>query len=154
MQKPLLASVFAIGLSIAGAASWLIEDGMFVASLDLHNLKFADGREVGRKVTSELRRSGLEYDRRRRSVICRGRKPVDLPFRYLGADDRAGPNYTRQPAVDSHYEVVPGPTRERSSRGGCSRPADPRTGTRPAGSGSASGSRRGWGRRRGTTSSP
>jgi hypothetical protein len=31
---------------------------------------------------------------------------VSLPYRYLGADDQAGPNYTGQPAVDSHYEVV------------------------------------------------
>ncbi len=91
---------------IARAASWLVEDGMFVASLDLHNLKFADGRQAGRKLTSDLRRSGLEYDRRRRLVVCRGRKAVDLPYRYLGADDRAGPNYTGQPAVDSYYESV------------------------------------------------
>ncbi|TDD68808.1 class I SAM-dependent methyltransferase [Actinomadura darangshiensis] len=26
-----------------------------------------------------------------------------LPYRYLSADDQAGPNYTGQPAVDSHY---------------------------------------------------
>ena len=45
---------------IAHAASWLAEEGSFVASLDLHNLKLADGREAGRKVTSDLRRSGLE----------------------------------------------------------------------------------------------
>jgi SAM-dependent methyltransferase len=88
---------------IVRAASWLVEDGMFVASLDLCNLKLADGREAGRKVTSDLRRSGLEYDRRRRLVVCRGWRAVDLPFRYLGADDRAGPNYTGQPAVNSYY---------------------------------------------------
>ena len=41
---------------------------------------------------------------------------MDLPYRYLGADDRAGPNYTGQPAVDSYYEMVTGPTRARSSR--------------------------------------
>lgn len=27
-----------------------------------------------------------------------------LPFRYLGAGDRAGPNYTGRPAVHSYYE--------------------------------------------------
>jgi hypothetical protein len=31
---------------------------------------------------------------------------VVFPFRYLGADDTAGPNYTGQPAVDSYYEKV------------------------------------------------
>ena len=29
-----------------------------------------------------------------------------MPYRYLGADDRAGPNYTGQPAVDSYSERV------------------------------------------------
>ena len=98
---------------IARAASWLADDGLFVANLDLANLKLDDGRAAGRKVTSDLRRAGLEYDRRRRLVVCRGRRAVDLPFRYLGADDRAGPNYTGQPAVDSYYEPAaagwPGP---------------------------------------------
>jgi len=89
---------------IARGVSWLAEDGLFTASLDLHNLKFADGKPAGRRVAVELRRAGLEYDRSRKLVICRGRKVVDLSFRYLGADDRAGPNYTGQPAVDSYYE--------------------------------------------------
>ncbi|MFD4871429.1 hypothetical protein [Streptomyces sp. NPDC058412] len=30
-----------------------------------------------------------------------------LPFRYLGTDPAAGPNYTGQPAVASYYEPVP-----------------------------------------------
>ncbi len=29
-----------------------------------------------------------------------------LPFTYLGADDQAGPNYTKQPAVNSLYESI------------------------------------------------
>lgn len=28
---------------------------------------------------------------------------MSLPYTYLGADDRAGPNYTNQPAVHSYY---------------------------------------------------
>ena len=89
---------------IARAASWLADDGLFVANLDLANLKLADGREVGRRISSDLRRAGLVYDRKKRLVVCRGRKTVGLPYEYLGADDRAGPNYTGQPAVDSYYE--------------------------------------------------
>ena len=97
---------------IARAASWLVDDGLFVANLDLDNLKLADGRCGGSRVVSDLRRAGLEYDRRKRLVVCRGRKVVDLPYRYLGADDRAGPNYTGQPAVDSYYQPdVVDPTR-------------------------------------------
>lgn len=88
---------------IARAASWLTNDGMFVASLDLHNLKLGDGKPAGRRVAPELRRSGLGYDPRKRLFRCEGRKTMDLPFLYLGASDQAGPNYTGQPAVDSHY---------------------------------------------------
>lgn len=89
---------------VARAASWLADDGLFVANLDLANLRVADGRATGRKVSPDLRRAGLVFDRRRRLVVCRGRRVVDLPYRYLGADDRTGPNYTGQPAVDSYYE--------------------------------------------------
>jgi len=91
---------------IARAASWLVEDGLFVANLALENVKVADVPESVRKLVVELRHAGLEFDRRRRLVTCRGRAELALPFRYLGADDRAGPNYTGQPAVDSHYEIV------------------------------------------------
>jgi len=92
---------------IARACSWLAEDGLFVASLDMANLKLHDGRAASRSLASALRSAGLGYDRRRRLVTCRGRKSVVLPYRYLGADDGAGPNYTGQPAVDSHYSPVP-----------------------------------------------
>lgn len=30
-----------------------------------------------------------------------------MPYQYLGADDRAGPNHTGQPTVTSHYERRP-----------------------------------------------
>jgi SAM-dependent methyltransferase len=86
------------------AASWLTDDGRFVANLDLNNIKFADGRVASGIVAKELRRAGLEYDSRRKLVHCSGRIQVQLPFRYCGADDQAGPNYTKQPAVDSYYE--------------------------------------------------
>jgi SAM-dependent methyltransferase len=90
---------------IARSATWLSDGGLFVANLDLANLKFADGRAVGRRIAAELRNCGLEYDRKRRLVFCRGRRTVRWPLRYVGADDNAGPNYTGQPAVDSYYEL-------------------------------------------------
>ena len=92
-----------LGLVIR-ATSWLTDHGLFVANLDIKNLKWPDGQAGGRRVTTELRRSGFEYHRRRRLVVCRGKRTITLPFRYLGADDQAGPNYTGQPAVDSYYE--------------------------------------------------
>jgi SAM-dependent methyltransferase len=89
---------------IARAASWLADDGLLLANLDLKNIKLAEGRVGGRKIVSDLRRAGVDYDRSKRLLVCRGRKLMRLPYRYLGADDDAGPNYTGQPAVDSYYE--------------------------------------------------
>jgi len=110
---------------IARAASWLRPDGLFAAHLDLSNVKFtheppglsrgsgpltpSGGSKTGAKSANaflgkEFKRLGLEYDRRRHIVACRGQRRIEFPFRYAGADDEAGPNFTRQPAVDSYYE--------------------------------------------------
>jgi SAM-dependent methyltransferase len=89
---------------VARAASWLADDGLSVANLEMKNLKLADRRAGGRQIVSDLRRAGVHYDGSKRLLVCRGRKLVRLPYRYSGADDGAGPNYTGQPAVDSYYE--------------------------------------------------
>ena len=89
---------------IARAASWLVDDGLFLANLSLENVKLDEESNPGRKLTTGIRRAGLEYDTRRRLIACSGRKDLDLPYRYLGANDQAGPNYTGQAAVNSHYE--------------------------------------------------
>ena len=56
---------------IARAASWLAEDGLFVASLDLHNLKFADGRPAGRRMVGRTSSGGPGV----RSQAAAGRLP-------------------------------------------------------------------------------
>jgi SAM-dependent methyltransferase len=94
-----------IGLFVR-ATSWLVEDGLFVANLDLDNINVSED-VMKRKLLAKLQSSGFEYDRKKRLIICRGRKQQSLPFRYLGADECAGPNYTGQPAVTSHYENLP-----------------------------------------------
>ena len=76
-------SVFSLSL-LSRAISWLTDEGLFVANLDLSNLKFADGSPAGRWVSGELRRGGLEYDRRTRLVICRGKRTITLPYATLG----------------------------------------------------------------------
>jgi trans-aconitate methyltransferase len=79
---------------------WLTPAGTFVADLDLASI-----RPGGRRLAALLRAAGVEYDGRRKRITCAGPRELDLPVRYLGADDRAGPNYTGQPAVNSHYEM-------------------------------------------------
>jgi SAM-dependent methyltransferase len=98
------------------AASWLSADGLFVANFDAASVRLANGSSGGsasasagagaRRVAAALRAAGFHYDGRRRRISLRGRREVRLPFRYLGADDRGGPNYTGQAAVDAFYEAV------------------------------------------------
>lgn len=84
-------------------ASWLTEGGMLVADLDLTSVRLPDGRPAGRRLVGLLRRAGFDYDARRHRISRAGPLEFSLPYIYLGADDRAGPNYTGQPAVNSYY---------------------------------------------------
>jgi SAM-dependent methyltransferase len=86
------------------AATWLTDTGMFVADLDLTSIRLADGQPAGPRLTTALHGAGFTYDPRRHRVTRTGPRHVDLPYRYLGAEDRAGPNYTGQPAIHSIYD--------------------------------------------------
>lgn len=88
---------------IAGVLSWLSEGGVFVANLDVASIRDENGSPLGREVSGGLRKSGINYDSRKRLVSCAGRRVLSLDFDYVGANDAAGPNYTGQEAVDSHY---------------------------------------------------
>lgn len=83
------------------AASWLSETGVFVANFDVSGVRLPGG---ARRLLPALRAAGFTYDARARRIRREGHFTGVLPFRYLGADDRAGPNYTGQPAVHSYYE--------------------------------------------------
>lgn len=94
--------------TLARVASWLAEDGHFIANFDARSVRRADGAPAGRRLTTELRRQGYAYDTARHRISRHGGGEVRLSYRYLGADDQAGPNYTGQPAVDSFYEPLGG----------------------------------------------
>lgn len=85
------------------AAGWLTEGGRFVADLDLSAVRLPDGAPAGRRLAADLREAGFNYDGRRRRIGRDDRGDVSLPYEYLGADPKAGPNYTGQDAVHSHY---------------------------------------------------
>lgn len=90
--------------AISRAASWLTPAGRLVADLDLAAVIVP---QAARQLARTLREAGFSYDSRRHRVSRVGLLEARLPFRYLGADDQAGPGYTGQPAVVSHYAVVP-----------------------------------------------
>lgn len=89
---------------IQKAASWLTENGLFIANFDLSSLRLSDERSAGKVVAKDLKLNGFEYAAKTHLLICRGRKNFDLNYKYLGADDKAGANYTKQPAVNAYYE--------------------------------------------------
>jgi hypothetical protein len=91
---------------VQNAVSWLKEDGVFLANLDPGNLKLPDSGNAGNKVVRDSRKIGFDYQSRKHLIVCKGRKDFKLNYRYLGADDTAGPNYTGQAAVNSHYELL------------------------------------------------
>ncbi|MFI6102461.1 class I SAM-dependent methyltransferase [Lentzea sp. NPDC051213] len=86
------------------AASWLAPGGRLVANFDVAGVRRADGTPFGATLTKALRDAGFTYDNRKRRIGFLGHGQPRLPFVYLGADDKAGPNYTGQPAVHSRYE--------------------------------------------------
>lgn len=90
---------------IQRACRWLTPDGIFITHLDLKNLKLTTGKSSStqRDFLHGFRRAGLTYNSRSHLLQCRGRKPVTFRYDFEGADDAAGPNFTGQPAVDSHY---------------------------------------------------
>ncbi|MEU1511893.1 methyltransferase domain-containing protein [Streptomyces sp. NPDC005811] len=88
---------------LARAASWLTEDGLLLAHFDPESIRHPDGGPAKRQVLAALRAAGFTYDARRHLLTLRGARRPALPFTYLGADPTAGPNYTGQPAVGSHY---------------------------------------------------
>lgn len=108
---------------VARAVSWLKPTGRFVAHLDLRNLAACDEGWTPAVWKSKLQEQGLEYDPKSRLLSGSGNCRVSFPFRYAGADDQAGPNFTGQPAVTPWYTASPDAQSEAQS--------DEPPGTRP-----------------------
>ena len=90
---------------IQKAASWLKSGGLFLANLDLKNLKLTANKNSQRIFSGYLRKQGFEFNNKKHLLTLRGKRVFDLPFEYLGADEQAGPNYTGQSAVNSCYKI-------------------------------------------------
>lgn len=78
--------------------------GLFIANLDLQNIILKNqtkGKHILKKHFSD---QGLNYSSRSKILSRQGEKTISFPFQYLGADDKAGPNYTGQAVVNSFYE--------------------------------------------------
>lgn len=90
---------------IEKAAASLAAGGLMVANLDLGSFRDEEGHPMVRRVAAKLRSQGFKYHPRRRLLRCEGPRKPAFDWKYLGADDQAGPNYTGQPGVASYYPV-------------------------------------------------
>ena len=86
------------------ARSWLRPGGKFIANLDPDSLKCDNQTGRINLVLKWLQENGFDYTARQHLIKCDASNSiVPPPFDFIGADDQAGPNYTGQPAVNSHY---------------------------------------------------
>ncbi|MEZ6119941.1 MAG: methyltransferase domain-containing protein [Pirellulaceae bacterium] len=92
--------------AIALASSWLVPDGLLIASLDVKNMRLGESQRGDQIIARSLREAGFQYDARRHRLQRIGHANWEPPFHYVGADDTVGPNYTRQPAVESVYSKL------------------------------------------------
>jgi SAM-dependent methyltransferase len=86
------------------AAGWLKIDGRLLTHLDLQNLRIRGDEDRRHPWRAALKHAGFPYLPHRHLIDLKGQLQTDLPYRYVGADDQAGPNYSGQPAVNSWYE--------------------------------------------------
>lgn len=86
------------------AVSWLVSDGRFIANLDAANMCLSEAGKGQRKIVRFLRDVGFDYLPAKHLLQRTGYKELKIPFQFRGADDTAGPNYTKQPVVNSYYE--------------------------------------------------
>jgi len=89
---------------LAEACKAIAKDGLLIANLDLKSIK-VEGDAGNARLNGLLQRSRIEYNARRKVVVCKGSRELLIDIAYLGANDKAGPNYTGQEAVDSHYTM-------------------------------------------------
>lgn len=91
------------------AVGWMKPGGFLLMHIDYRNLRVAGQESSGPQFGRDLRRAGFRYLSGRHLLVRDGNSyRAPLPYRYLGADDKAGPNFTGQAAVDSFYERISG----------------------------------------------
>lgn len=91
---------------IQKATAALKEDGLFIGNLDLNNIKISGKTNSTKWLKSYFKKEKISYQTSNKIIKIAGAKLLTTPFQYLGANDKAGPNYTGQEAVNSYYQLV------------------------------------------------
>lgn len=90
--------------AIETAVKALNKQGIFIANLDLDNIVIegVDSKQFLKKI---FKGKELEYSGRTRIIKRIGNDNIRFGLKYIGANDKAGPNYTGQEAVTSYYAI-------------------------------------------------
>jgi trans-aconitate methyltransferase len=88
-------------LVLKKALQSLTEHGMLIVNIDLRNIRVSSDKYLKEK----LKQEGITYNAQRRILKCIGPREIEWGLQYKGADDKAGPNYTGQEAVDAYYSI-------------------------------------------------
>ncbi|MCE3225824.1 MAG: hypothetical protein K0S32_375 [Bacteroidetes bacterium] len=88
--------------AIETVVSALTPSGLFIANLDLNNIRI-DKKDSSSILKKSFKENGFVYNPRQKLLQKRGTANVHFSLNYLGADDAHGPNYTGQDSVASYY---------------------------------------------------
>ncbi|MCR6640438.1 MAG: class I SAM-dependent methyltransferase [Sporocytophaga sp.] len=89
--------------AIRKASSMLNDEGLFIANFDTKCIKSIEFDNNQQKLLSWFKSGNIEYNSRKRLITVNGSRNLTVPFQFVGADDKAGANYTGHEAVDSYY---------------------------------------------------
>jgi len=89
---------------IESSINALKPSGLFVANLDLGNIVL-QGAKTNVYLKNSFKKYGVDYNSRTRVLKHIGGIAINFNLKYLGADDKYGPNYTGQDSVTSYYSV-------------------------------------------------
>jgi len=90
--------------AIRKACSILNSEGLFIANFDTRCIKSTETDNIQQKLSAWFKSNNIEYNSRKHLIKVKNTGTFTIPFQYAGADDKAGPNYTGQEAVDSYYK--------------------------------------------------
>ena len=90
---------------ILKASSALKPNGLFIGNLDLENIKIEGYAKSTKLIKTYFKDQKISCQSRQKLIKIEGGKRIDSKFGYLGADDKAGPNYTGMEVVHSFYKV-------------------------------------------------
>lgn len=91
--------------ALANSLRAISNTGTMIANLDINSIKIA-GDNSEQYLKKVFRENDMAYNARKKVLQCTGPRNIDFGLVYKGANDKAGPNYTGQDAVDSYYQLL------------------------------------------------